>query len=118
MTDSQCYLFVLKTYNDDHAAVCGDESMVRRDLRGHRGMIRYILQYSHEEDQREGKTSWNMLLEYGDSDLQEYFLSHVPPVFEDEQLCFWSNMCLVVDAVQKLHELQHQDVGRAEGYYG
>lgn len=69
-------------------------------------MIRWLFSYSHDEEQ-EGRTTYNLVLEYGEYDLEDYLRNFLPPQLEDEQLAFWDDLFLVANAVRDIHEFTH-----------
>lgn len=62
--------------------------------------------------------TWNILLEYGDLDLDEYFLERLPPVFPINILGFWEDLFEVGDAIKGVHNLEYGKGELAEQYYG
>lgn len=62
--------------------------------------------------------TWNILLEYGDLDLEEYFFERLPPAFADEILGFWQDLFEVGDAIKGVHNLEYGKGELAEHYYG
>jgi hypothetical protein len=94
---------VMKTYEDEKIAFSG----LPKDLR--LPIVRYLGCYTHDytEHVSNGK-SYNLLLEYGEKDLEEYWadLTNVPPVQTTEIICFWKSLFDVADAIQTIHNLQ------------
>jgi hypothetical protein len=63
----------------------------------------------------------NILLEFGDQDLDEYFADEVsyPPVRTGEIVVFWESLFKVADAIRKIHNLQfNYEDGTSELYHG
>lgn len=86
-------------------------------------MVRYLGEYTHEGHQVRGTSqvsekTYNILLEYGDLDLDEYFLERLPPVFPTEIIRFWRDLFEVGEAIRGVHNLKYGKGEFAEDYYG
>ena len=96
-------------------------------------MIRYLGDYEHIEKvppntddvAREDSDSstkmhatYNILLEYGELDLDRYFEQRLPPILEVEVADFWKDMFDVADAVKGIHEITISAAGMRQEYYG
>lgn len=85
----------------------------------HDNIIRYLGAYS-QRDHRERKNNFNILLEFGELDLDEFFYENgrLPPVLPDEIHGFWSELFEVAKAVKDIHFFERRwgDVNRE--YYG
>lgn len=85
-------------------------------------MVRCLADYEHQEIRRSPSlaetvaTTYNILLEYGDEDLDEYFARLLPPVFQTEVEGFWKGLFEVADAVEGIHNLKTDMDG--EEYHG
>ena len=53
----------------------------------------------------------NILFEYGEMDLDEYFVQNHPPFLYSEMLTFWETLFEVVGPVEAIHELKTKDGG-------
>ena len=83
-------------------------------------MVRYLADYVHNEgtqkptvatstkkNQKHGTNfTYNILLEYGDCDLDECFMIEEPPVLETEIRAFWNDLFEIADAVDRIHNLK------------
>ena len=102
-------------------------------LRNHEGMVRYLADYGHKEIRRPQnsteagiigereetiKTTYNILLEYGESDLDEFFAARLPPVLETEVEAFWKALFEVADAIEGIHNLKTSTDGVVQEYHG
>lgn len=54
-------------------------------------------------------TTYNLILEYGESDLDEYFAQNHPPVLALEIISFWEALFKVGIAIQKMHNLEFRN---------
>ena len=96
-----------------------------------KGMVKYLGDYGHQEPRQcqplpsvDGHTSeetlvntYNILLEYGEYDLDEYFAQRLPPVFRTEIATFWKSLFEVADAVDGIHNLENED-GAVRKFHG
>lgn len=60
----------------------------------------------------------NIILEYGDYDLDEYFMEFAPPVFQIEIKSFWEGLFDVAYAVRGIHNLEVNRDGRTQEFNG
>lgn len=70
------------------------------------------------EESEEIKTTYNILLEYGESDLDELFSGRLPPVLQDEVEAFWKGLFDVADTVERIHNWKINDDGMVKEYRG
>lgn len=85
-------------------------------------MVQYLGEYEVDEEidgQRVDRT-WNLLLEFGDLDLLELFLSEKDPPSAFETIIeFWEALFKVAEAVEKIHNLEaHRERGDSVRYNG
>jgi hypothetical protein len=128
----QRYQFALKTFHNGNYELFDNERKAFNGLKHHEGMVGYLGEYSHDCHPSSSSSkhtsqvgapkpmerTWNILLEYGDLDLDEYFLERLPPVFPDEILGFWEDLFEVGDAIKGVHNLEYGKGELAEEYYG
>lgn len=96
-------------------------------------MVQYLGHYEHEEiqlpshapetvvtakEEEVTRTTYNILLEYGDMDLDEFFAERLPPVLQTEVEAFWKDLFEVADAVERIHNLEDRTGGVVQEYYG
>ena len=96
-------------------------------------MVRYLCEYVHEEIHKtklppqspitetrefETKTTYNILLEYGEFDLEGYFYERLPPVFHTEIEGFWKRLFEVAHALEGIHNLKIDNNGELEEFHG
>lgn len=93
--------------------------MAFRALEGHNGIIRYLGCYS-QHDFLTQKNSFNILLEYGEQDLDEFFFddTRLPPVLPNEVLGFWKDLFEVATAVKDIHRFDRKQGDVSQEYYG
>jgi hypothetical protein len=98
-------------------------------------MIQYLADYEYEyrdprresnaldssarPDRGEGsEVTHNILLEYGQSDLDERFEDRLQPVLQTEGEEFWKDLFKVADAVKGIHRFENRRDGVTQEYYG
>jgi hypothetical protein len=123
----------LKTFEEANRAVYVNEKEAFIGLKDHDGMVLYLADYGHKEMQTASsrpeiattgraqdvtRTTYNILLEYGDCDLDEFFAERLPPVFDTEVEGFWKALFEVADAVEGIHNLSICTDGMKQEYHG
>ena len=99
-------------------------------LKQHQGMIRCLANYTYSHDHparqraatapaaKQETTTYNILLEYGEMDLGDYFKEVLPPVLRSEIEAFWRSLFAIADAVRGIHNLKVRNAEQTEEYYG
>ncbi|KFZ05322.1 hypothetical protein V501_08467 [Pseudogymnoascus sp. VKM F-4519 (FW-2642)] len=131
----QRYHFAIKTFDEGKRDLFKNEKEAFLALRDHPGMIQYLGDYEHVEIRQSSSpqiitpggtletgtikaNTSNIILEYGDHDLDEYFMEFVPPVFQSEIKSFWECLFDVADAVKHIHHLKVNTEGRTQEFNG
>lgn len=112
----QGYRLALKTFPHENHDVCKNEISAFAALQENKGMIQYLGSFAQQKDT--GIYEHNILLEFGDFDLEEYFELHVPPVLPGEIVRFWTNLFEVARAIEKVHKIATQRGERQQEYFG
>lgn len=86
-----------------------------RHLSGQKGMVEFLGAYTCRDSNN--RAQYNILLEYGDYDLAEYFFVH-PPVLATNVRDFWHNLFSVANALSSLHKFELPRRGQKETYWG
>jgi hypothetical protein len=87
-------------------------------------MVRYLGGYGHKEEipgaSPRGKIqeTHNILLEYGDRDLDELFAERLPPVLQDEIEAFWKSLFEIANALKEFHHWTINNDGIVREYWG
>jgi hypothetical protein len=118
---SQCYQFALKIFEESNTAISHNEREAYRRLAHSDGILDYFADYVHKERRRslneqardagDGEIivlTTNILLEYGELDLDEYFAEYSPPVLQTEIEDFWKRLFEIAHAVDAIHNVQVQ----------
>jgi hypothetical protein len=68
----------------------------------------FVQYFGHFTQGREVKGKYektsNLLLEYGEQDLEEYFAEAPPPATHDDIISFWRNLFRIADALRIFHQ--------------
>lgn len=113
----------LKTYSKDMRSVYDAEREAFAGLGSEDcvPIVRYLGCYSHDDPlAREDSRTYNILLEYGQMDLEEYCadLENVGPVTSMEIIRFWESIFKVAHAINKIHNVCINYRGRTRDYDG
>jgi hypothetical protein len=125
----------LKQFENGNKGLFLNEKDAFLALRGQEGIVRCLAEYIHREIRRppdspqsphlpdqaadeEVRTTYNILLEYGEFDLDEYFAEFLPPVLQTELEKFWSALFEVADAVEGIHNLAIRIAEEVRLFYG
>ncbi|KAL8784971.1 MAG: hypothetical protein Q9213_003632 [Squamulea squamosa] len=116
------YEFALKSFEDGSMEIYKNERRAFDALRKHNGMVRFLADYTHAEKRHEGiqgrpkvlgnqddpvtRNTFNLLLEFGEFDLDEFFAQRLPPVLQAETDQFWRALFEVADALDGIHNLR------------
>lgn len=86
-------------------------------------MVKYLGEYKIDEQLEDGSIghTWNMLLEYGEEDLDEFFASqrNYPPNLNPETIQFWNSLANVAQVLDSMHNLEFgRENGRHDHFFG
>ncbi|KAK8006643.1 hypothetical protein PG991_012940 [Apiospora marii] len=120
----KCYSMALKTFTSENKDVFNREKQNYLAVDGLAGMVQYLGEYEIDEEthgQGVVRTS-NLLLEFGDFDLEELFFSPKDPPSAFESIVgFWENLSKVAGAVEAIHNLkatrEHGDTVNFHGWH-
>lgn len=76
------------------------------------------LKSTSDNDAAANTKTCNIVLEYGEMDLDEYFASHTSPVLPAAVADFWQNLSSVALAISKMHGFQIPRGGVEQKYHG
>lgn len=97
-------------------------------------MVQFLAAYTHAEKEGVGagaqsvpsgtqpghitKNTHNLLLEFGEFDLEVFFGERLPPVLQDETDQFWRALFEVADALDGLHNPRVKTYGNIQELHG
>lgn len=80
---------------------------------GQEGMVQYLDHFTYDTHEDPQSRTFNLLLEYGEQDLDEFFFQDRPPCLTLEIHQFWSDLLEIAKALARVHNLQlRYDDGR------
>ncbi|KAK0114162.1 hypothetical protein ONS95_013663 [Cadophora gregata] len=127
------YEFALKSFEDGNKQLFLNEKEAFFALNKQSAMVQFLGAYGHEEaeipsqnnpttyaNSCEGRVrpTHNIILEFGENDLEEYFAGTVPPYLQAELDAFWRGLFVVAEAVKSIHNLTIDTDGRKEEFSG
>jgi hypothetical protein len=103
----QCLQFALKTYNEGHTDIYNTEVDNFQGVGTLKGVVDYFGSFGFmERDNTTMRHTKNILLEYGELDLDEYLASLVPPVLNSEIIDFWASVFAVATTLKEFHNIE------------
>jgi hypothetical protein len=129
--ESQRFHFALKTFKEGNKRPYQDEVDAFHSI-PHQGMIRYLGGYTQRNSQRADYSqsslhvagsfppeTYNILLEFGDCDLETVFDEEmVPLVLQGDIDRFWINLFRVAKTLTQIHTSKHETDGVRREYWG
>lgn len=113
------YHFAVKQFPGENESDFRKEKAAFDALQDHRGMIKCLADWRQETPyeeltlaQRDARneehpfTTCNLLLEYGQQDLDVYFSRTNPPVLPWETIAFWKELRGILETVARIHRWQ------------
>jgi hypothetical protein len=121
--DTKYYEFAIKEYTQQYKADFERECQAFMAISGQKGMVQYLGQFIHNRKNAQGtqETTYNILLEFGEFDLEEFFgePQQYPPVLQLEIVQFWESFFKVADAISHVHNLTiRTEGGQTKNYNG
>ncbi|KAK5659026.1 hypothetical protein OQA88_1113 [Cercophora sp. LCS_1] len=118
-----CYQFAIKSYSDKNRSVFDTETSNFVGMKDLEGVVECFGGYTEEKaNQGSLERTHNILLEYGDQDLDEYLALNQPPVLASEIIEFWENIFGVATTLKKVHKFRYEgpggDVEDFNGWHG
>ncbi|OTB00362.1 hypothetical protein M426DRAFT_236804 [Hypoxylon sp. CI-4A] len=115
-----CYMFAVKTFTEEYREVFEWEKnayhMMRKKSKP--GMIQFLGDYEIDEKLDDGNIAhtWNIILEFGDDDLEEFFASSriYPPNLFPETIQFYNSLANIAEGLDLIHDL---DLERENGLH-
>ena len=134
------YHFALKRFKHGSKGVYENEVRAFHALSDKEALVRYLGNFEHAEtvvqskDQKRNGDSlavktldterpklcatYNILLEYGEWDLEEYFADNVPPYLQREIECFYQELFAVAGDVKEIHHLKISSTEGGQTWHG
>lgn len=125
------YELALKSFEGGNKHFYINERNAFLALHNQKHIVQYLGEYNHAQPSTDipqilepgqgrnsAKITHNILLEYGESDLTEYFADNLPPYFQPEVEAFYKELFLVADAVKSIHNYKINEGGRVMEFAG
>ncbi|KAK0713614.1 hypothetical protein B0T26DRAFT_367389 [Lasiosphaeria miniovina] len=105
-----CYQLAIKSFQQEAQDVFKTEITNFMGIKSLPGVVQYIGCFKLKEPNAQGvlRTTSNILLEYGELDLDEYLAIQYPPILNSEIINFWENIFQVAMTLAKLHNFEYQ----------
>ncbi|KAK4208644.1 hypothetical protein QBC37DRAFT_296262 [Rhypophila decipiens] len=105
----KCYQFAIKSFRAEAQNIFQTEISNFHGIKSLPGVVKYFGHYKIEDydDDNILRTTHNILLEYGDLDLDEYLAVQYPPVLNAEIIAFWEDIFSVATTLDKLHNFKY-----------
>lgn len=103
---NQCYQFALKEFLPEYEDLFRWEAREFQFCLGQEGMVRYLGNFTYDTHEDPQSRTFNLLLEYGEQDLDEFFFRDRPPRLALEIHQFWSGLFEVAKALATVHTLR------------
>ncbi|QDS74920.1 hypothetical protein FKW77_004200 [Venturia effusa] len=114
-----CYQFALKEYLPENEDSYKWEIQAFQLFLGQKGMVQYLGDFTYDTHEDPQSRTFNLLLEYGEQDLDEFFFQDRPPRLALEIHQFWSDLFEVAKALARVHNLRlRYDDGRDQHIRG
>jgi hypothetical protein len=112
----QRYTFAIKTFPAQYESLFRAERDAFRLMKDNSEFVRCFGDFT----QREGSDGlkYNLLLEYGEYDLAEYYAVAPPAVLPTQIHDFWNNLLNIVKAVRDLHSFSVERLGTQRTLHG
>ncbi|KAI1195753.1 hypothetical protein F5X97DRAFT_326226 [Nemania serpens] len=109
-----CYRFAVKSYSEEWQDIYKIEKGAFNKIGNEQDIIKCLgtvqcvedPQTSDEPKMNPQRRSHNILLEYREHDLNEYFFVQSPPTLGREILDFWEKLFQIADALRRVHNLE------------
>ncbi|KAH0271672.1 hypothetical protein KCU91_g7231, partial [Aureobasidium melanogenum] len=110
-----CYRLAINRISDTRWNEYIQERRAFKGIRDKKGILRCLGSYNFVDNQ--GKTHYNILLEFADLNLHEFFMDFDPPQLAEEVNSQWAELCEIASAIETLHNFEY-DGARWLGWHG
>ena len=95
----------MKSFESVNKDLFNNEKEIFRGLRGQSGVVTCLANYSYAKNTN--RAAYNILLEYGDMDLDDYFFTNHPPFLQGEIQSFWDELFTLADVLKDIHTVKN-----------
>ncbi|KAM7201206.1 hypothetical protein V8F20_004952 [Naviculisporaceae sp. PSN 640] len=106
----RCYQFAIKSFRAEAQNIFQTEISNFHGIKSLPGVVKYFGHYKMEDygEDKILRTTHNILLEFGDLDLDEYLAVRYPPVLNAEIIAFWEDIFSVAATLDNLHNFKYE----------
>lgn len=105
----QCYRLAIKRLRGSRLKIYNQERRAFKGIRDKPGMLRCLGFYSFAGNEHDGDEKNNILLEYADLNLHEFFTGSHPPQLAEEIYSQWKDFCRIAEAIETLHAFEYDE---------
>jgi hypothetical protein len=104
----------VKSYSEENADVFRTEKKNFSGIGTLEGVVKCFGWYDIQEadGSEKTRTTHNILLEYGDQDLDEYLALRYPPVLNSEIISFWKSIFALATTLKHIHNFEYPGPGQ------
>ncbi|KAJ1322960.1 eukaryotic-like serine/threonine-protein kinase [Microdochium nivale] len=102
----KCYSLAIKTYTPECKVIFERERAAYMGLQDHEGVIRCFGSYSSPKPSPDVRNEYNLILEYGNSDLHDMYRWKDPPQLPDAIISSWEAIFEVSKTLCNIHRFE------------
>ncbi|KAK4198238.1 kinase-like domain-containing protein [Triangularia verruculosa] len=104
----KCYQLAVKSYEEKDRGPFETEKKNFQGIRKIEGVVKYLGWFAYKGSCEDDFRRYNILLEYGEQDLEEYLADAYPPVLNSEIISFWKKIFRVAKTLENFHSFQYE----------
>ncbi|KAK0653691.1 kinase-like domain-containing protein [Cercophora samala] len=97
------YQLAVKSYKKDNWGPFDTERNNFQGIRNIVGIVKYLGCFEYNGSDHDDFRDYNILLEYGEQDLEEYLADAYPPVLNSELINFWKKIFRLANTLDSFH---------------
>ncbi|KAG9563592.1 hypothetical protein KCU71_g3702, partial [Aureobasidium melanogenum] len=101
-----CYRLAIKTISETRWNEYSQERRAFKGIDDKRGMLRCLGSYNSIDER--GHKYYNILLEFADMNLHDFFMALDPPQLAEEVCSQWAEFCQIAAAIETLHHFDYE----------
>lgn len=99
----KCYRLAIKRLSGSRLRTYNQERRAFKGIRDKQGMLRCLGFYSFTDNEHDEDEHYNILLEYAELNLHEFFKDFHPPQLAKDIYSQWKDFCRIAEAIETLH---------------
>ncbi|KAG9601191.1 hypothetical protein KCU77_g2024, partial [Aureobasidium melanogenum] len=113
----KCYRLAIKRLSGSRLRTYNQERRAFKGIRDKQGMLRCLGFYSFTDNEHDEDEHYNILLEYAELNLHEFFKDFHPPQLAKDIYSQWKDFCRIAEAIETLHGFDFDET-RWSGWHG